>query len=216
MARPLDRPLRRGAPKRQPRKRLLVLCEGKVTEPKYLNAFKREHRSQLVEVEVVPECGVPKSLVEQAVDRKKRAEKEARRYSDPYRKYDEVWCVFDVDNHPNLLEAKQQARDNGLDLAISNPCFELWILLHFRDQRAHQERGPIQTAVREHLQGFVKEVPYDRVQPYYEEAVARASALMEWQVQQGRPDGNPSTAVHNLTGRIAELGRERFLDQGRS
>ena len=193
-----------------------MLCEGKVTEPKYLNAFKREHRSQLVEVEVVPECGVPKSLVEQAVDRKKRAEKEARRYSDPYRKYDEVWCVFDVDNHPNLLEAKQQARDNGLDLAISNPCFELWILLHFRDQRAHQERGPIQTAVREHLQGFVKEVPYDRVQPYYEEAVARASALMEWQVQQGRPDGNPSTAVHNLTGRIAELGRERFLDQGRS
>jgi hypothetical protein len=30
-----------------------------------------------------------------------------------------VWCVFDVDIHPNLPEAKQQARDNGLSLAIS-------------------------------------------------------------------------------------------------
>jgi len=213
MARRRDRSLRRGTPKRLPRKSLLVLCEGKVTEPKYLNAFKHEHRSQLIEVEVVPECGVPKSLVEQAVDRKKHAEKEARRYSDPYRKYDEVWCVFDVDIHPNLPEAKQQALDNKLNLAISNPCFELWVLLHFREQHAHQERGVIQAAVREHLHDFDKEVPYDKVQPHYEEAVGRAIALTEWQVQQGRPDGNPSTAVHNLTERIAELGRERFLGQ---
>jgi len=190
-----------------------VLCEGKVTEPSYLKAFKHQHRSQLVEVEVVPECGVPKSLVEQAVERKRRADKEARQYRDPYLKYDEVWCVFDVDNHPNLPEARRQALDNGLNLAISNPCFELWILLHLRDQRAHQERGAIQAAVRGYLQDFVKEVPYDRVQPHHQEAVTRANALMEWQERQGRPDGNPSTAVHKLTERIAELGRERFLSQ---
>ncbi len=216
MGRRRNRPLRRGAARREPRKRLLVLCEGKLTEPGYFRAFRHEHRSQLVEVEVVPECGVPKSLVELAVERKKRAEKEARRSGDPYLKYDEVWCVFDIDAHPNLLEAKQQAEDNGLKLAVSNPCFELWILLHFQDQRAHQERGWIQAACREHLPDFVKEVPYDRVQPTYAEAVARAKALDKWQAEQNRPGGNPCTAVHELTERIEELGKDPFLSQKRA
>jgi hypothetical protein len=208
-----SKPLRRGTPKREPRQRLLVLCEGKITEPTYFRAFRHEHKSHLVDVEVVPECGVPKSLVELAVEQKKRAEKEARRRGDPYLKYDEVWCVFDTDEHPNLLEAKQQAKDNGLKLAISNPCFELWVLLHFQDQRAHQDRAWIQAACRRHLPDFVKQVPYDRVQPSYAEAVARAKALVKWQAEQDRPGGNPCTAVHELTERIAELGKDPFLNR---
>lgn len=206
-----NRPLRRTAAIKNPRVRMLVLCEGKVTEPRYLNAFKREFRSQLVDVEVVPECGVPKTLVERAVIMKKGADREARRRGDPYLKYDEVWCVFDVDVHPNLAEAKQQAHDNGLHVAISNPCFELWILLHFQDQRAHEDRGRIQDACRVHLPEFIKEAPYEKLQPNYEEAVKPAQALMDWQSQQGRPEGNPSTMVHKLTERIAQLGREAFL-----
>ena len=208
-----SRPLGRRAPRLQPRQRLLVLCEGKVTEPLYFQAFKHEHRNQLVQVEVMPDCGVPKTLVEHAVERKKQALREAKKYGDSFLKYDEVWCVFDVDVHPNLEEAKNQARDNGLRVAISNPCFELWLLLHFQDQRAHQERAHIQAACRGHLPEFNKEVPYDRVQPLYAEAVRRASELDRWQTEQGRPGGNPSTDVYKLTERIVELAREAFLRQ---
>jgi hypothetical protein len=50
---------------------------------------------------------------------------------------DEVWCVFDVDEHPKLAEARDQANANGIQLAVSNPCFELWLLLHFQEHRAH-------------------------------------------------------------------------------
>lgn len=211
MQRDIRRTLRRSSPRREPRQRVLVLCEGEVTEPKYLKALRHEYRSQLVDVEVVPDCGVPKTLVESAVARKKDAERQARRWGDPYLKYDEVWCVFDVDAHPNLAEAKQQARDNGLYVALSNPCFEVWILLHFRDQRAHQERGRIQEACREYLPGYAKEVPYDRVREHYAAAVQRADALLEWQRQQGRPEGNPTTLVHRLTERIVSLGKDEFL-----
>ena len=196
MGRHRNRPLKRRPAGRVPRLRLLVLCEGEVTEPNYLRAFRHEHRNQLVEVEVVPKCGVPKTLVEFAAERKRSAEKEARRRGDPYLKYDEIWCVFDVDIHPNLPEAKNQARDNGLNLAVSNPCFELWILLHFQDQRAHEERGRIQSACRLHLPDFVKDASYEKLQPNYAEAVRRATALADWQSQQGRPGGNPSTGVH--------------------
>jgi len=207
------RPLRRRAPRTEPRLRLLVLCEGKVTEPRYFQAFRHEHRNQLVHIEVMPACGVPKTLVEHAAERKKQALREAKRYGDSFLKYDEVWCVFDVDVHPNLEEAKNQARDNGLRVAISNPCFELWVLLHFQDQRAHQGRAHMQAACRDHLPEFDKEVPYDRIQPRYAEAVARAIELEKWQEEQGRPGGNPSTDVYKLTGRIVGLGREAFLRQ---
>lgn len=211
MARHRKERLRRRPPKRLPRRRLLIVCEGKITEPKYFAEFKREHRTQLVDIEITPDCGVPKSLVESAVERKKSAERLSRKEGDPFLKYGETWCVFDIDAHPNLAEARIQARDNGLKLAVSNPCFELWILLHFQDHRSHQERDWMQNACRRHLPNFVKEVDYEKIRQNYTEAVRRAKLLLEWQTQQGRENGNPSTSVHLLTETIVELGQENFL-----
>ncbi len=88
--------------------------------------------------------GTPKTLVERAVEIKTTAEKAARSGKDENLKYDSVWCVFDVDEHPYLAEAQQQARDNGISVAVSNPCFELWALLHFQEQRGHIERHEVQ------------------------------------------------------------------------
>lgn len=95
----------------------------------------------MVDVKISP-GGVPKTLVERATEMKKAGEREANTKKDEYLRYDEVWCVFDIDDHPKIADARQQARDNGIDLAISNPCFELWVLLHFQDQRAHISRCP--------------------------------------------------------------------------
>ena len=52
---------------------------------------------------------------------------------------DEIWCFFDVEwpqNHPNLQEAINRAEQSHVRLAISNPCFELWLALHFADRTA--------------------------------------------------------------------------------
>jgi hypothetical protein len=73
---------------------------------------------------------------------------------------EEVWCVFDIDEHPLIPEAKDQARANGIEMAISNPCFELWALLHFQDQRAHIEQGKVQQSRRQRMPGYEKRVPH--------------------------------------------------------
>ena len=47
---------------------------------------------------------------------------------------DEVWCVFDVEwpkNHPKLNASLQLAHSHGVQTAVSNPCFEYWLVLHF-------------------------------------------------------------------------------------
>ena len=46
--------------------------------------------------------------------------------------FDEVWCVVDVDDY-DLDSAAALAAKSGVRLAVSNPCFELWLLLHHQD-----------------------------------------------------------------------------------
>lgn len=50
---------------------------------------------------------------------------------------DQVWALVDVDRHESIKNAIQLAREKKVRLAISNPCFEYWILLHFEDCAPH-------------------------------------------------------------------------------
>lgn len=57
-----------------------------------------------------------------------------------YKEYDEKWMVLDTDHCTNpgtqlvsFLTALQEARQIGINIAISKPCFEVWLLMHFTD-----------------------------------------------------------------------------------
>jgi hypothetical protein len=199
--------LRRRRPFRNPLPRILIVCEGTRTEPGYFSAL--HHTERIPIVLVISPGGVPKTLVERAVELKNAAEKDARSREDENLLYDHVWCVFDIDEHPAVLDAKQQARDNGIDLAISNPCFELWILLHFQDQRAHIDRAVVQRQCAKYLPDYEKKVPFNKLHPKYDEAVQRALALDAWQQTRRAEGSNPSTGIHKLTEKIKGFGQSR-------
>jgi hypothetical protein len=52
---------------------------------------------------------------------------------------DEFWVFLDTDHHikgthlPGTLTALRSAAQSGFEVAFSNPCFELWLLLHHAD-----------------------------------------------------------------------------------
>lgn len=54
--------------------------------------------------------------------------------------FDERWLCLDLDHWgtgrhaPNLARACKEALEAGCQLAISNPAFEVWLLLHFSDE----------------------------------------------------------------------------------
>jgi len=58
---------------------------------------------------------------------------------------DELWLLPDIDHHreKELSEAASQASQKGYRLAASNPCFEVWLLLHetddLSDVQTHEE-----------------------------------------------------------------------------
>ena len=108
----------------------MIVCEGKKTEPLYFKALVAHLGLTTTEVEVCGDCGsAPKSVV--------RFGKKKFDY-DP--DFDLIFFVFDRDFHPDYDEAielvkqfQRQKKFKGKTVAAitSNPCFEVWFMLHF-------------------------------------------------------------------------------------
>jgi hypothetical protein len=110
-----------------------------------------------------------------------------------------VWCVFDIDSHPNVEDALQMARDNGIHLAISNPCFELWLLLHLRESPGAQHRHDVQRLLGSFLPGCEKAVDFAMLKGGYRDAVGRATRLDLEARDVDEVGRNPTTGVYRLT-----------------
>nr|WP_254330779.1 RloB family protein [Corallococcus exiguus] len=187
-----------------PKPRILVFCEGKNTEPQYIVAFRQWCRNSRVDVEIAKERGVPLTLVTLAKESKRRAESEARKAKDDNLSYDEVWCVFDVDEHPKRKEAQNLARAHGISLAVSNPCFELWLLLHFRENPGMQHRHDLQKMLAGFVPDYNKHVDFELFKEGYPAAAKRAKRLDEQASDDGEEGRNPSTGVYRLTQSIQQ------------
>lgn len=181
------------------RERILVLCEGKNTEPQYIDGFRRWCRNPLVEVVIPNIHGVPLTLVREAKKLRDEAREQANREHDDFLAYDRVWCVFDVDEHPNLPEAMNMAKGNAIELAISNPCFELWLVLHFRDNPGLQHRHTLQSMMKGFVPNYDKRVDFSAYESTYRLALARARRLARQADDDGEPHRNPTTGVFLLT-----------------
>lgn len=122
----------------KPAKALLIVTEGKNTEPNYLDALK-DHwnvHPKVLAIEPGGE-GIPANLVARA-DRElkslKRKAKQDRLANNELAHFDEVWIVFDTEHaqrQGRLDDGIAVAESRGYLIAHSNPCFEFWLALHF-------------------------------------------------------------------------------------
>ncbi|NMO37963.1 RloB domain-containing protein [Streptomyces sp. GMY01] len=203
------KPLKRSGAKRPELRRVLIYCEGECTERHYLTGLRSELSGLPVQVEVGPEHGVPTALVRAAVKHKERA---PRSRQDRFTAYDEVWCVMDVEAprpHPDLGPALTVARRNGIKVALSNPCFELWLLLHFREVRGYNTSDAAQRLLEQHEAcGYRRDRKHLDFAPFrsaHPMAAARARAL---RAAAGRGHAeNPWTDVDLLVDGLLDQAR---------
>ena len=118
-------------------KSIVIATEGEFTEPVYFEAMALDDRFRhpRVKVRVLPTISgfsSPKHVI-------KRLNKISREYN--LAEGDELWLVIDKDRIEDrmLSEVAQQARQSGYHLADSNPCIELWLLLHHRTLNSYTE-----------------------------------------------------------------------------
>lgn len=198
MSRSRVRSVARGSATQQPRTRVVVATEGVLTEPEYLRVFDRAYGSKAIKLVVIRVGQDPRSVVERAIGEKQKGAEDSLATRDSF------WAMFDKDEHTKYEEARNLAQGNGIKLAISNPCFELWGILHYQDQDAFLDRHACQRKLRTLCPGYGAGAAkvfgdQDAIYEHYVAAVERASRSLVRREEEGTPLGNPSTSVYLLT-----------------
>ncbi|MDE5704192.1 MAG: RloB family protein [Bacteroidales bacterium] len=109
---------------------VVIAAEGRDTENIYFEAMKDSLCASNVHVEVLHR-DTDDSSPENVFDQIKVFRTEYNIEED-----DELWVVVDKDHWPKKMLAsiaQHCANNRNLRFCVSNPCFELWLLLHLED-----------------------------------------------------------------------------------
>ena len=210
----------RRAPTREQYDKVLIVCEGKKTEPNYFLGLRNWHKISSVNVTVSGDCGsAPTSVVQHGIDLYRAAQGQGE-------PYDRVYCVFDRDSYhlPSQNKVYQQALDqiqramptSVFFAANSVPSFEYWLLLHFCETRqtfVAQGKASVGDMVEKELRkywiGYEKAMPksYDQLKKLAPQGAAQAliRAARGLNAAQAVGDDNPSTKVHELVGYLIKI-----------
>jgi len=123
--------LTRHEPTIQERQRVLIICEGRKTEPLYLKAFIDSVELTTGRIKIYgnqSDNSAPINIVNFGIDKLSE---------DP--NFDKIYFVFDRDTHATYDSAlvqieklKKTWEDKTIMAITSFPCFEIWFLLHFK------------------------------------------------------------------------------------
>jgi len=108
---------------------IVIAAEGEETEKRYFEGIKARYDNPRIHVEVLErlDSASDPAKVIKALDQF-RSDYKLRKG------HDQLWLVIDVDRWGNqkLSLVSQQCIQKCYQLAVSNPSFEIWLLLHVR------------------------------------------------------------------------------------
>ena len=177
--------------------RLLIVCEGSKTEPQYLNDIRRALRLPTAHIHVLPSSlgTEPIQVVESAQGVFENGTPRIQA-----RSFDQIYVVFDRDDHLTYAAALQQAQalDGKLHndakqkvpfkAIVSVPCFELWLLLHFEQVSTPAiKRETVYSHLKEYLSDYEKGSSnlYERTKDKLEFAKKNARKLASTNTNKG-------------------------------
>lgn len=186
---------REKAPDKRMRRIVLVICEGE-TEENYINLMKKWYKFPVRIVSRIEGTKITQALV----DKHERGLKiSAKDKVDTFLMYD-----MDV---PAINEKLMVCK---AELLLSNPCFEIWLLLHAKEQKSALSSEAVLRELKKSASvwnSYNKSVYTDTQKTFLREhlkdAVDRAKALKDFQ--------NPSSRIY----RLLEILEGKHKMQGR-
>ncbi|WP_321473589.1 RloB family protein [uncultured Paludibaculum sp.] len=188
------RPLVRDAATLRDDRLFLLACDDRYAPKQYFDFF----RIARIQVHVIPtEDGTSSSV--HVLDRLLAID---------YEPGDQRWLVLDTDHYTqaqhvaSFQQTLQRARQVGVNVALSRPCFETWLLLHHTGEEAvigTESAGDIARLIRSHRGEYNKTKLKREHYPIESviEAIGRAARL-DSQVTGGDIPQATTTRVHKI------------------
>ena len=169
---------------KQMKPNFFVFCEGE-TEIAYVKFLRSLYRAP---IQVIPKKG-KSNISEDYIEKSKNEYVQTDQ--------DKVFLMYDLDVD-GMLEQLQKIPN--AELIVSNPCIELWFLLHYQDQKSEISSykciKKLQKVSKEYKKGTLSEEEKDVLAKNKDQALERAKKLVEFQ--------NPSTTIHRLLDLLKE------------
>jgi hypothetical protein len=198
--------------------RILIVTEGSKTEPRYFKEIQVAYDLHSANVQVQP-SQLGTAPIQVVLYARQLFEKGDLHKRIAPRVFDQVYAVFDRDDHISYHDALKQAasldgklkNDNNQLISFkaiaSVPSFELWLLLHFEDIQAPIHRDKVMQRLRKpgNLPGYEKGAggAFATTRHLLETATQRAEALACKFTAYDEPE--PYTAVGKLVARLTTL-----------
>lgn len=108
---------------------IVIATEGRKTEPQYFEGLKKKYRNRKIHVEILEKDTNARSP--------EKVLSFLNEFKDEYtlKDNDELWMVIDFDRwgERKLAICNSKCKQKKYKMAVSNPCFELWLLLHIKN-----------------------------------------------------------------------------------
>ena len=197
--------LRRKRETRDPAKKFLIVCEDSKSSKFYFEALKKHFG--FVATKVVVQGSIdgrtqPNQIVDRAIKLKSDVEDSGGDC------YDEVWCVIDGDSGKDKIRpARAKAKSNNIQLAISTPCFEYWLLLHFEASAIYAEICEKQKSMlKKYLPDYDKgSRDFSMILPKVQDASLRAEKYRKIRLADKPEDHNPCSEIYLLTNSLFDF-----------
>lgn len=147
-------------------KLFIIAAEGAKTEIKYFNALKERYKENFNSKNIHVECLEKENPTHSGSSTVSQILKNfytelENKYG--IQEYDEFWIVIDTDDYENRKEViKKIAADceqsNNYRLALSNPCFEVWLICHFVGLDAKVNECLKDSAEEQTLQEYIESI----------------------------------------------------------
>jgi hypothetical protein len=178
---------------------ILIATNGKNTEMAYFAGIKEEPWITATKVVVKFLSGDPAEVVLRAAAMRDEND------------YDEAWAVCDVDNY-EVTAALADAIQRQVELTLSVPCFEVWLILHLSESCPGFNDCPqADRCLRKLLRGWDKT---DLKFADFRDGIFSASVKAKRLAQP--PAANPSTAiwrlVESLSRPLEAYSDDKFLE----
>ena len=191
---------RRNINSRKSKKVILVAFKGKnKTENNYFSNYRLRDKDYIIKLVPGNETD-PINLVNKTIIKVKELGLNLE-------ENDRAYCIFDTDlderKNMQIIKARKLAKKYHIIMITSNPCIELWFLLHFEYTTAWLSNNDVINKLKKYYPKYEKNINiFPEIKDKVSKAIKNAKKLESFQLDNnkiiGMVDANPSTEMYKI------------------